>query len=192
MAKDWRISICTRYRPVAVLVLIIAVWVSSILALATIGRAIYHHQRKVWDAKLASIKVGTTTNELIRTLGKPRWTERVKSDQIQWVRGTGLEGLERVKAVHPELVIYHYEKTFFGMMGSEGYRVYLDETEERTVFRPGQLIEFWVLEGASAMFIFILSLGALAFLVWLCFRFWCARRLRIAGYGHPHNDTPVI
>lgn len=173
MSRDWRIMICTRYRPLAIVVIVIVVWALSITSLMTIGLV----QERSWDLRLARVTVGTTRSRLIEILGQPQGTERIKSNEIQWMRGLGFEELEKTKREHPELVKYFYYKTFFGMNGPVEYSVYLDENEERTVTAPNML-PFWVGLGNPLMVAVLLSLVFLAFIVWLCFRAWCIRNMR--------------
>lgn len=188
MAKGWRISICTRYRPLVVLVLVMAAWALLVI----LGHAIQRNQRETWDAKLASVRAGTTRDRLVEILGEPQRTERIGSDKGQWLREPNPEESERIKNEHEELVAYFYEKSFFGMLGSLRYVIYLDGNEERTLFKPYLGFFGGTRPRAELLYKsgFLLSLAILAVPVWFFFRRWCTRRMRKTAFEPGPDRVP--
>jgi hypothetical protein len=160
--------------------------------LVILGHAVQRNQREVWDVKLASLKVGTTRNRLVEILGEPQRIERIGPDRGMWLRDTNPEESKRIKGEHKELVAYSYEKTFLGMLGSLGYVIYLDENEEKTLFKP--YLEFFGATRPRAELLyksgFLLSSAILAVLVWFFFRRWCARRMRKTAFVSGPDRVP--
>jgi hypothetical protein len=176
MAKDWRISVCTRYRPVTILALVIIVFISFMM----IGKAVNRQQRKIWNSKLNEVKVDMARSRLIEILGEPQRTGRTGTDKLQWVPYTSSEELGRIKREHKELVAYFYDIKIFGSHPA-GFQVYLDENEEKTLSRPFTQFSFWEGRPSKLEYIFFLSLLIGTVVVWLCFRSWCKKQMRKPG-----------
>jgi hypothetical protein len=185
MAKDWRISICTRYRPLTVLSIVIVVCAASILSLTAIQRS----QKKSMIAKFERIPAGTAKARLIELLGIPQRKEEFRPSHNEFKFGAWNEELERAKSEHPFLVEYIYDKTFFGDTSPDSFSVYLDENEQETVAKPIPNYWFWVPMTHPNTVVFLFW-GVLAPLVWLCFRAWCSRQMdRSKPEIHPQNPS---
>jgi hypothetical protein len=185
MAKDWRISICTRFRPLTAVVLVIVVFLSFM----TMGKAVNRQQRRTWNAKLNLVKVGMTRSRLIEILGKPQSTARMGTDKLPWMPYTSPDETERIKREHKELVAYFYDIGFLGSHPA-GFEIYLDENEEKTVSKPFMQLSFWDGPPSKVEYIFVFSLLICPVVVWLCFRSWCKKQVRKYGSGIlPQNPS---
>ncbi|HOW84631.1 MAG TPA: outer membrane protein assembly factor BamE [Candidatus Aminicenantes bacterium] len=184
MAKDWRIPFCTRYRPLATLILVFLVWALAIIAFLAIAGAIHHNQTERWKAKLAQVKPGMTRGELIRILGEPQLKDRIASNKGYWLLSENPKEEEKFKAEHKELVEYYYDEAFSFATHAFRYVVYLDENEERVLSKPriGSLFGF---DSSGLARVVFLSLAVLAVPVWIAVRSWCRKKLRETPDARP-------
>ena len=186
MVKNWKIPVCTRYRPFVMSILVILVCGLSFFSFVTIGYVIDRRQAGRWHTKVAQIKPGMTKSELIRILGEPQWREKTASAQGLWRRDATPREEEEFTTKRKEIVAYYYDKSFFSRSDAFRYVVYLDENEGKALFEP-QLESFDFEPGRYHCILFFPLIG-LAVLVWLSIRSWCRKKLRESQSSKPRDE----
>jgi hypothetical protein len=173
MAKDWRLAVCTKWRPLVTVLLIIGL---SFIAIA-IGFLVEVVGPDIWD-KARSLAIGMSEEELTKIMGTRFYTETVNTSQIADRSSWATQDYGRFRLAYERVIEYtFYEKRSFGSqaVGWVG-GIYLDEARQKIVFlQPRMGWDDLILAGRyEALFLLTIFIA----LPWIALRLWCHRQER--------------
>lgn len=169
MSKDWRLAVCTRWRPlVGGLLLCLIVLVTGVIEY-TVYTAVDEYPARRLERRIHQVKVGMSVAELESTLGPPD----SKADRVE------RESPDHGKVIPDKIVEYRYSaesRTGEAIIQYKG--IFVDENTDKIasiqLSRDGVLhtldSTFW----GEVAFLFGIGLMVLVVLiVMLFFRRWC-------------------
>lgn len=143
MAKNWRLVLCTRWRPLATLILMAGLFLGSIAfiwLLEKIGPGSANTPYK----KAKALAVGMSEQDMIKIMGKRFSKETVNTDQLVNMYPDTTQEFENVRRNHARVIEYTFgEKRAFGSTGILMVSgIFLDEGDQKIVLlqpRPAML-----------------------------------------------------
>lgn len=168
MAQDWRLAVCTRWRPLATLILVCLSLLFTGIVIFSIYYIVDQYPTRGLERRIHKVKVGMSVAELESILGPPdSRTDKVKKENLDLDEGSS-----------DKIVEYRYstrswpDDTFTPTIGG----VFVDENTGKVVSihlsRGWSVISdgFWSEWGV----LFAVGLMILvALIVMLCFKRWC-------------------
>ncbi len=176
MAKDWRLALCARWRPLATLLLMAGLFFCSI-ALIRLLEKIGPDRANTLYERAKTLAVGMSEQEMIKIMGKRFHKETVNADQLVNIYPNTAEEFESVRRTHSRVVEYTFgEKRAFGsthilLVGG----IYLDEGNQKIVLlqpRPAGWLD-QIIAGEYERLLLLLSSIALPL---IGMRLWCKRQ----------------
>lgn len=171
MTKDWRLAVCTRWRPLATLILIIGfffVGIGITFLVDVISPDIYD--------KAKSLAIGMTEQQLIEIMGSPAHTESVTTLQVVSRLPGFPQDFKDIVDAHERVIEYRYDERKFGSTGSLVIGgIYLDEERHTIVLLQPHIIEILDGFGIYEPFLLLVACSTLPLLgLWL----WCKRSMK--------------
>jgi hypothetical protein len=172
MAKNWRLAVCTRWRPLVTILLIIAFFFSA----GFIITILVHVIRPDIFEKAKSLTVGMSEQEMIQIMGSRFHTETVNTLQIRSRIPGPPQGFKDVVDAHERVIEYKFEERPFGSTGGLMVGgIYIDEGSRKIVLLQPDIM---ILCFDDALYEPFLFLAACIVLPWLGLRLWCKRSMK--------------
>jgi len=169
MTKDWRLAVCTRWRPLATLLLIIGFFLVAIGTTFLVDMI----RPDIYD-RANSLAIGMTEQQLIEIMGSPAHTESVTTLQVVSRLPGFPQDFKDIVDAHERVIAYTYDESKFGSTGSLVIGgIYLDEEHHTIVLLQPHIIG--ILDGLVPYELFLLLVACIIFPLlglWL----WCKKQ----------------
>ncbi len=175
MAKNWRLALCTGWRPLATLLLMAGLFFGSV-ALIRLLEKIGPDRAKTLYERAKTLAVGMSEQDMIKIMGRRFSKERVSTDQLVNRYPDTTQEFERVRRTYSQVIEYTFgeKRPFASRVILLVSGVYLDEGGQEIVLlepKPGWLD--FVLAGEHEALLLLLSCIALPL---IGMRLWCKRQ----------------
>jgi len=169
LAKDWRLAICTRWRPLVSLILVCLSLLSTVVASSFVYTTLDEYPMRRLERRIHKVKLGMTVAELESILGLPNSrTDKVDRKNLNLGEGGGTD----------KIVEYAYSAVSrYGESWTEYKGILVDENMGKVVSIRlsnswGMMIDstFW------SEYSFLVAIGLMilvVLVVMLLFRKWC-------------------